>query len=163
VSPRPVNGAARCWRAAAQFGSSPQRCSWPPNWREAFRCRGHGDFFFSHDREAPMAVVDGRASLLEECRQRPASNDCRTCWKRRGQSRLWPSPEHSPRVPTTALQLGAGCRSHARCPTALASCSLSPAARWLMSPTTATTATGGRSHSWLNQVSVGLPTTKRQQ
>jgi hypothetical protein len=49
---------------------------------EAFRCRGHGNFFFSHDREAPMAVVDGRASLLEECRLRPASNDCRTCWKR---------------------------------------------------------------------------------
>ena len=35
---------------------------------EAFRGRGQGDFLFSHDLEDRMAVVDGRASLLEECR-----------------------------------------------------------------------------------------------
>ena len=38
---------------------------------EAFRGRGQGDFPFSHDLEDLMAVVDGRASLLEECRLSP--------------------------------------------------------------------------------------------
>jgi hypothetical protein len=38
---------------------------------EAFRGRGQGDFLFSHDLEDLMAVVDGRASLLEECRLSP--------------------------------------------------------------------------------------------
>ena len=38
---------------------------------EAFRGRGKGDFLFSHDLEDLMAVVDGRASLLEECRLSP--------------------------------------------------------------------------------------------
>jgi hypothetical protein len=38
---------------------------------EAFRGRGQGDFLFSHDLEDFMAVVDGRASLLEECRLSP--------------------------------------------------------------------------------------------
>lgn len=36
---------------------------------EAFRCRG--DYLFSHDLEDLIAVVDGRASLLEECRLSP--------------------------------------------------------------------------------------------
>jgi len=38
---------------------------------EAFRGRGQGDFLFSHDLEDLMTVVDGRASLLEECRLSP--------------------------------------------------------------------------------------------
>ena len=38
---------------------------------EAFRGRGQGDFLFSHDLEDLMAVVDGRAALLEECRLSP--------------------------------------------------------------------------------------------
>lgn len=38
---------------------------------EAFRGRGKGNFLFSHDLEDLMAVVDGRASLLEECRLSP--------------------------------------------------------------------------------------------
>ena len=38
---------------------------------EAFRGRGHGDFLFSHELEDLLAVVDGRASLLEECRLSP--------------------------------------------------------------------------------------------
>ncbi len=38
---------------------------------EAFRSRGQGNFLFSHDLEDLMAVVDGRASLLEECRLSP--------------------------------------------------------------------------------------------
>jgi len=38
---------------------------------EAFRGRGQGNFLFSHDLEDLMAVVDGRASLLEECRLSP--------------------------------------------------------------------------------------------
>jgi hypothetical protein len=38
---------------------------------EAFRGRGQGDFLFSHDLEDLMAVLDGRASLLEECRLSP--------------------------------------------------------------------------------------------
>lgn len=38
---------------------------------EAFRGRGQGDFLCSHDLEDLMAVVDGRASLLEECRLSP--------------------------------------------------------------------------------------------
>ena len=38
---------------------------------EAFRGRGQGAFLFSHDLEDLMAVVDGRASLLEECRLSP--------------------------------------------------------------------------------------------
>lgn len=38
---------------------------------EAFHGRGKGDYLFSHDLEDMMAVVDGRASLLEECRLSP--------------------------------------------------------------------------------------------
>ena len=38
---------------------------------EAFRGRGQGNFLFSHDLEDLMAVVNGRASLLEECRLSP--------------------------------------------------------------------------------------------
>ena len=38
---------------------------------EAFRGRGQGNFLFSHDLEDLMAVVDGRASLLDECRLSP--------------------------------------------------------------------------------------------
>ena len=38
---------------------------------ETFRGRGQGNFLFSHDLEDLMAVVDGRASLLEECRLSP--------------------------------------------------------------------------------------------
>ncbi|MCP9821950.1 nucleotidyl transferase AbiEii/AbiGii toxin family protein [Cyanobium sp. L1E-Cus] len=38
---------------------------------EAFHGRGKGDYLFSHDLEDLMAVVDGRASLLEECRLSP--------------------------------------------------------------------------------------------
>ena len=38
---------------------------------EAFDGRGHGDFLFSHDLGDLLAVVDGRASLLEECRGSP--------------------------------------------------------------------------------------------
>ena len=38
---------------------------------EAFDGRGKGDFLFSHDLEDLMAVVDGRATLLEECRASP--------------------------------------------------------------------------------------------
>jgi hypothetical protein len=38
---------------------------------EAFRGRGQGNFLFSHDLQDLMAVVDGRASLLEECRLSP--------------------------------------------------------------------------------------------
>lgn len=38
---------------------------------EAFRGLGQGNFLFSHDLEDLMAVVDGRASLLEECRLSP--------------------------------------------------------------------------------------------
>jgi len=38
---------------------------------EAFRGRGQGNFLFSHDLEDLIAVVDGRASLLEECRLSP--------------------------------------------------------------------------------------------
>ena len=39
---------------------------------EAFRGRGRGDYLFSHDLEDLMAVVDGRASLVEECQLSPA-------------------------------------------------------------------------------------------
>lgn len=39
---------------------------------EAFDGRGKGDFLFSHDLEDLLAVIDGRASLLEECRTSPA-------------------------------------------------------------------------------------------
>lgn len=35
---------------------------------EAFDGRGNGDFLFSHDLGDLLAVVDGRASLLDECR-----------------------------------------------------------------------------------------------
>lgn len=35
---------------------------------EAFDGRGQGEFLFSHDLEDLLAVIDGRASLLEECR-----------------------------------------------------------------------------------------------
>lgn len=35
---------------------------------EAFAGRGRGDFLSSHDLEDLLAVVDGRESLLEECR-----------------------------------------------------------------------------------------------
>jgi hypothetical protein len=38
---------------------------------EAFDGRGKGDFLFSHDLEDLLAVIDGRASLLEECRASP--------------------------------------------------------------------------------------------
>ena len=38
---------------------------------QAFHGRGKGDYLFSHDLEDLMAVVDGRASLLEECRLSP--------------------------------------------------------------------------------------------
>lgn len=38
---------------------------------EAFDGRGKGEFLFSHDQEDLLAVVDGRASLLEECRASP--------------------------------------------------------------------------------------------
>jgi hypothetical protein len=38
---------------------------------EAFHGRGQGAFLFSHDLEDLMAVVDGRESLLEECRRSP--------------------------------------------------------------------------------------------
>jgi hypothetical protein len=38
---------------------------------EAFRGRGRGDYLFSHDLEDLMAVVDGRASLVEECQLSP--------------------------------------------------------------------------------------------
>ncbi|QVL52652.1 MAG: hypothetical protein KFB97_14920 [Cyanobium sp. M30B3] len=38
---------------------------------EAFRGRGQGNVLFSHDLEDLMAVVDGRTSLLEECRHSP--------------------------------------------------------------------------------------------
>lgn len=38
---------------------------------EAHHGRGPSDLRFSHDLEDLMAVIDGRASLLEECRQSP--------------------------------------------------------------------------------------------
>ena len=38
---------------------------------EAFDGRGKGDFLFSHDLEDLLAVIDGRASLLDECRASP--------------------------------------------------------------------------------------------
>ncbi|MGL6135165.1 MAG: hypothetical protein ACRC1L_13405 [Prochlorococcaceae cyanobacterium] len=38
---------------------------------EAHHGRGPSDFRFSHDLEDLMAVLDGRASLLEESRQSP--------------------------------------------------------------------------------------------
>ena len=38
---------------------------------EAFHGRGKGDYLFSHDLEDLMAVVDGRASIVEECRLSP--------------------------------------------------------------------------------------------
>jgi hypothetical protein len=38
---------------------------------EAFDGRGKGDFLFSHDLGDLLAVVDGRAALLEECRSSP--------------------------------------------------------------------------------------------
>lgn len=38
---------------------------------EAFANRGRGDFLASHDLEDLLAVVDGRSSLLEECRVCP--------------------------------------------------------------------------------------------
>jgi hypothetical protein len=38
---------------------------------EAFHGRGMGNHRFSHDLEDLMAVLDGRDSLLEECRQSP--------------------------------------------------------------------------------------------
>lgn len=36
---------------------------------EAFADRGKGDFLFSHDLGDMIAIVDGRDSLLEECKQ----------------------------------------------------------------------------------------------
>jgi predicted nucleotidyltransferase len=36
---------------------------------EAFHGRGQGDFLFSHDLEDLIAIVDGRSTLLEECRE----------------------------------------------------------------------------------------------
>lgn len=38
---------------------------------EAFDGRGKGEFLFSHDLEDMLAVIDGRASLLEECSTSP--------------------------------------------------------------------------------------------
>jgi hypothetical protein len=38
---------------------------------EAFHGHGQGNHLFSHDLEDLMAVLDGRESLLEECRQSP--------------------------------------------------------------------------------------------
>ena len=38
---------------------------------EAFHGRGGGDYLFSHDLGDIVSVVDGRESLLEECRQTP--------------------------------------------------------------------------------------------
>ena len=38
---------------------------------EAFDGRGNGDFLFSHDLGDLLAVVDGRATLLDECRSSP--------------------------------------------------------------------------------------------
>lgn len=38
---------------------------------EAFDGRGQGDFLFSHDLGDLLAVVDGRAALLDECRSSP--------------------------------------------------------------------------------------------
>jgi len=36
---------------------------------EAFRGRGHGDYFASHDLEDFVAVIDGRPSLVQEVRE----------------------------------------------------------------------------------------------
>ena len=38
---------------------------------EAFHGRGRGDYLFSHDLGDILSVVDGRESLLDECRQMP--------------------------------------------------------------------------------------------
>lgn len=38
---------------------------------EAFAGRGGGDFLFSHDMGDLLAVIDGRESLLDECRSSP--------------------------------------------------------------------------------------------
>lgn len=38
---------------------------------EAFHGRGGGDYLFSHDLGDIISVVDGRDSLLEECRRMP--------------------------------------------------------------------------------------------
>ncbi|MEP7042528.1 MAG: hypothetical protein ABI843_05670 [Dokdonella sp.] len=38
---------------------------------EAFSGRGNGDFLSSHDLEDLLAIVDGRAALLDECRTSP--------------------------------------------------------------------------------------------
>ena len=38
---------------------------------EAFAGRGQGDFLFSHDMGDLLAVIDGRESLLDECRSSP--------------------------------------------------------------------------------------------
>jgi hypothetical protein len=38
---------------------------------EAFKGRGHGDYFASHDLEDLVAVVDGRPSLMKELLQSP--------------------------------------------------------------------------------------------
>ncbi len=38
---------------------------------EAFHGRGGGDYLFSHDLRDILSVVDGRESLLQECRQMP--------------------------------------------------------------------------------------------
>ena len=39
---------------------------------EAFHGRGAGDYLFSHDLGDILSVVDGRDSLIDECRQTPA-------------------------------------------------------------------------------------------
>lgn len=39
---------------------------------EAFSGRGQGDYLFSHDLGDFLAVIDGRESLLDECRASPA-------------------------------------------------------------------------------------------
>ena len=43
---------------------------------EAFHGRGRGDYLFSHDLEDIVSVVDGRASLIDECRQSPLELRC---------------------------------------------------------------------------------------
>ena len=40
---------------------------------EAFHGRGAGDYLFSHDLGDIMSVMDGRESLVDECRQAPES------------------------------------------------------------------------------------------
>ncbi len=39
---------------------------------EAFAGRGGGDYLFSHDLGDVISIIDGRASLLAECREAPS-------------------------------------------------------------------------------------------